>query len=219
MYAWNTLRFLLVGAALALHANAATIRIDAGLNGIAYSPNSVTAAVGDTLEFHFHPLNHSVVMGDFNNPCAPAAAGGFFSGFMPVTSGEGPSIFQVTVNSTSPIFFYCAQNAGSHCKIGMSAVVNPTAGLTLAAYQKAAQSVSTATSPTAPFGGLVVANSASSSTTPAGTSTAACTPTSGSSSGGGYRRNVGCSSNGAPPLAASNVGGLLAAVGFAALMV
>lgn len=70
---------------------AATIRIDAGLNGLAFTPDSTKANVGDVLEFHFHPINHSVVMGDKNHPCAPAASGGFFSGFMPVSSGEGVS--------------------------------------------------------------------------------------------------------------------------------
>lgn len=78
-------------SALALAANAETIRIDAGKDGLAFTPDSVTAKVGDILEFHFHPINHSVVMGDFNNACQPAQANGFFSGFMPVSSGEGVS--------------------------------------------------------------------------------------------------------------------------------
>lgn len=75
--------------ALAASTNAATIRVDVGNNGaFAFSPDTIKASVGDTLDFHFHPINHSVVMGDFSNPCAPAKTGGFFSGFMPVSSGE-----------------------------------------------------------------------------------------------------------------------------------
>ena len=54
----------------------------------AFEPNSTKAAVGDILEFHFLPHNHSVVMGDFNVPCQPAAIGGFYSGFKVVDSGE-----------------------------------------------------------------------------------------------------------------------------------
>lgn len=80
--------------ALASHANAETIRIDVGQNNaLAFSPDSVTAKVGDILDFHFHAINHSVVMGDFENPCAPAKTGGFFSGFMPV-SGSGEAVRQ-----------------------------------------------------------------------------------------------------------------------------
>lgn len=76
--------------ALASHATAETIKIDVGPNGqFAFQPNNVKAKVGDVLSFTFHPLNHSVVMGDFANPCAPAKTGGFFSGFMPVSSGVG----------------------------------------------------------------------------------------------------------------------------------
>lgn len=81
---------------------AATIRIDAGLNGLAFTPDSTKANVGDVLEFHFHPINHSVVMGDKNHPCAPAASGGFFSGFMPVSSGEGVSTSARLSLSLSP---------------------------------------------------------------------------------------------------------------------
>lgn len=77
---------------LAASASAATIRIDVGQNSaLAFTPNSVTAAKNDTLEFHFHSLNHSVVQGDFSNPCKPVSTGGFFSGFMPTSSGENVS--------------------------------------------------------------------------------------------------------------------------------
>ena len=79
---------LLAVTALAIQANAATHRIDVGMDGFTFTPDSLTAAKGDELEFHYHPLNHSVVMGDFSNPCKPATSGGFFSGFMPTSSGE-----------------------------------------------------------------------------------------------------------------------------------
>lgn len=75
--------------ALSAAAAAATIRVDVGEGGaFTFSPDTIKAGAGDTLDFHFYPLNHSVVMGDFSNPCAPAKTGGFFSGFMPVSSGE-----------------------------------------------------------------------------------------------------------------------------------
>ena len=80
--------YYLFGLAASI-AGATIIRVDAGNNGaLAFSPDSLTAKVGDVLQFHFHPINHSVVASDFDNPCSPSKSGGFFSGFMPVSSGE-----------------------------------------------------------------------------------------------------------------------------------
>ena len=57
-----------------------------------FVPNTLTAAVGDTLEFHFAGPgkgvlggNHSVAQGVFDNPCHPAPDG-FFSGYMGVNA-------------------------------------------------------------------------------------------------------------------------------------
>ncbi|OAA63567.1 extracellular serine-rich protein [Niveomyces insectorum RCEF 264] len=196
---------------LAASAAAKNIQIDVGENGFTFSPDSVTAAVGDVLDFHFHPTMHSVVMGDFDNACQPAKTGGFYSGFI---SGDNSDVFQVTINSTDPLFFYCSQVG--HCAGGMSGVVNPSSDQTLDAYQSKAKSVSNAGSPPAPFGGVFVAAnggssssaappaaSASGSGSPTASSTtaspaSACTPgqtqgsTGGSNSGsvGGYRRRA-----------------------------
>lgn len=63
-----------------------TIVIEGG--NLYFNPLNVNASVGDVLEFHFLPNNHSVVMGDLTDPCQPAAEGGFYSGFLPVSSGE-----------------------------------------------------------------------------------------------------------------------------------
>lgn len=75
---------------------ATTIRIDVGQNGLSFTPNTVTAAVGDILEYHFHPPMHSVVQGDFGSPCQPAKSGGFYSGFVTVSSGEAVSKLALT---------------------------------------------------------------------------------------------------------------------------
>jgi len=53
-----------------------------------FEPNATTAAVGDILEFHFQPHNHSVLMGSFDQPCQPAKTGGWYSGFKVVHDGE-----------------------------------------------------------------------------------------------------------------------------------
>jgi len=97
-----------------------TVGADAKL---AFNPSTVTAAVGDTLTFSYFPKNHTVVQSSFADPCHPLA-GGFFSGFQPLSAGPGPVAFVVPVNDTKPIWVYCAQTKGSHCQMGMAMVVN-----------------------------------------------------------------------------------------------
>jgi len=79
-------------AVLAMQARAATITVMVGQGGLTFTPNEVKAAIGDVVEFQFPAGgNHSVVEGDFNNPCHPAATGGFFSGYMNTLSGPAVS--------------------------------------------------------------------------------------------------------------------------------
>jgi hypothetical protein len=94
------------------------------LEGLRYSPNVTTAAVGDTVVFHFWPGPHDVVQGDYNSPCNPAK-GAFYSGFISPdgASGEAGKVFTITINNTDPIWIYCSETA--HCQNGMVAVINP----------------------------------------------------------------------------------------------
>lgn len=46
-----------------------------------FDPTNTTADVGDVLEFHFSAHNRSIVRGDYDKPCEPAATNGFYSGF------------------------------------------------------------------------------------------------------------------------------------------
>lgn len=46
-----------------------------------FDPTNTTADVGDVLEFHFSAHNRSIVRGDYDRPCEPAATNGFYSGF------------------------------------------------------------------------------------------------------------------------------------------
>jgi len=80
-------------AALATTAAAKTVVITAGSGGFVFSPESVTADVGDTLEFHFVGSIHTAVQGDFSTPCSMGslASTGFDSG--PVTSVCSPPGF------------------------------------------------------------------------------------------------------------------------------
>jgi len=101
-----------------------------GANGLLqYSPEALSAEVGDQVVFHFNPKNHTVSQSAFANPCG-LKEGGFTSGFMPVaanTSADSLPTFTVTVNDTSPVWVYCAQAAGtpaSHCGAGMVFAIN-----------------------------------------------------------------------------------------------
>jgi plastocyanin len=82
---------LLASAALLSLASAVTHIVDVGKNGLAFTPNSTAAAVGDVVEFHFFPKDHTVTQTSFAAPCQANLTGGFFSGFMPTSSGEAVS--------------------------------------------------------------------------------------------------------------------------------
>lgn len=95
-----------------------------GNGALAYSPNNITAAKGETVEFHFYAPLHSVAQGDFATPCTPSANGtGFFSGDISTSSGQNVDVFTVTINDTNPIWFYCV--IPTHCQAGMVGVINP----------------------------------------------------------------------------------------------
>ncbi|KAF4624883.1 hypothetical protein G7Y89_g13283 [Cudoniella acicularis] len=73
--------------ALAASATAATIQVAVGQNGLTYTPNNITASVGDLIQFSFFPKNHSVTQSSFADPCHPLA-GGFFSTFQKTTLSQ-----------------------------------------------------------------------------------------------------------------------------------
>jgi plastocyanin len=102
-------------------ASAANHDVMVGQSGLTFSPNNLTAAQGDTVTFHYYPKAHSVVQAAFASPCQPLS-GGFFSGFVPSSTGEANMTFVITVNSTKPIWYYCSQ--GMHCQAGMVGVIN-----------------------------------------------------------------------------------------------
>ncbi|KAI8203257.1 hypothetical protein K4K52_005656, partial [Colletotrichum sp. SAR 10_76] len=115
--------------------------VKVGESGLTFSPNDVKAAVGDTVEFHFYPKAHSVAQSSFDKPCEPLSNGtatGFFSGPVPVSSGEGADVFSVKVDDASPKWFYCA--TAQHCQGGMVGVINApsSGGKTVDAYKEAA---------------------------------------------------------------------------------
>ncbi|TVY24857.1 Extracellular serine-rich protein [Lachnellula hyalina] len=140
--------------------------IDVGENGLTFSPNTTTADIGDTIEFHFYPAQHSVAQSSFDSPCVPLNNGtGFWSGGFSTDSGENNNVFSVLINDTNPIWFYCA--APTHCQNGMAGVINPPTGTpsnrstrtdastSLTNYIAAAKDVPTSKGGTAVSGGTV----------------------------------------------------------------
>lgn len=211
-------------------ADPSTYDIAVGADGaLLFSRETLNASVGDTLNFHFYPRNHSVVQSSFDAPCVPlssASAGNsavIYSGFFPVQEDVSEQMFSVVVNTTDPIWLYCSQ--GTHCQGGMAMVVNPPSGgeNTLEAYKEAARGVETAESPsTGVAGGIVTANeegegegeesgSSSSNTTASSTTTGSVT---GSATGSATAASASASSTGAAaglvrPVAGAMVMGML----------
>lgn len=116
-------------------------------NGLHFEPENVVAEIGDLIEFHFLPKNHTVVQSSFDKPCEPLADGsGVFSGFNFATqSGEASNVLTFLVQNKEPFWYYCSQPNGTHCQKGMSGVINQNFdnGKTLAVYK--ANSVNTVT--------------------------------------------------------------------------
>ncbi|KAF8437847.1 Cupredoxin [Terfezia claveryi] len=107
-----------------------------------FTPDSLDAALGDSVQFQFYPTSHSVVRSNFENPCVPLdpstsnGTSGFYSGIMPVEKSDTyMPTFTILVNETTPIWYYCG--VPRHCQLGMVGVINPpkNSDKTLAKYK------------------------------------------------------------------------------------
>ncbi|KAK6001216.1 hypothetical protein QM012_002547 [Aureobasidium pullulans] len=153
-------------------AYAASHSIDVGEGGLVFSPNSTTAAVGDTVTFHFYPRAHGVARSSYASPCA-AIDNGFNSGFVQVASGESATTFTITINNTDPIWYYCPQ--GDHCQAGMVGVINPpsSGNQNIGGFINAASTAGTSTVPGQVYGGVLAADGSSSGAAAGGASSSA----------------------------------------------
>jgi len=182
-------------------------------NALAFSPNTITANVGTSIEFIFSPPIHSVVQSSFSSPCAPLANNtGFYSGAFNTTSGTNTNAFTITVNNTNPIWFYCG--SPSHCELGMVGVINPPSdgSSTLAQYKAAAANVSNPAVPSVVQGGSI--GPAKAASTGSSTSSAATTSTTSATKNVGSR---GIETGGSARWVVTALTGLLA-VGFGSLI-
>lgn len=98
------------------------------------------------IEFQFFPPNHSVGRAEYQQPCIPYEDTGmnkvgFWSGFFPLsTVADIPPIWNLTINDTEPVFFYCAA-PGSCINYQMVGVINPNSSISLNTQkQEASQS-------------------------------------------------------------------------------
>jgi plastocyanin len=196
------MRFTLASATLATiaaatSASAANFQVQVGNGGLTFTPTTVTAAVGDTVSFVFYPKNHTVTQSSFTAPCQPLA-NGIDSSFQPVTANATsvPS-FSVTVNATTPLWFYCRQTG--HCESGMVFAINANANKTFDAFQATAKASSADGTPPSSAG--------------SGTGTTSGTP---SSTGAASAATSTTSKSNAALGSGAQAGGILAAVGLAA---
>jgi plastocyanin len=75
--------------------------ISVGQGGqLKFSPDSITAKVGDLVEFKFVDDGHSVALGDFSNPCQPKDSSAFFSGY-PVDAVSQACTLNIACNTNS----------------------------------------------------------------------------------------------------------------------
>ncbi|KAH6621316.1 hypothetical protein B0J18DRAFT_223573 [Chaetomium sp. MPI-SDFR-AT-0129] len=105
-----------------------------GPQGLSFSPQQLTAAIGDTVIFTFLSQNHTATQSAFDKPCA-ALAGGMDSGFQANANNtvNPPPQVAMQIMVDTPLWFYCRQ--AGHCGKGMVLSINPTAAKTHAQFQ------------------------------------------------------------------------------------
>jgi plastocyanin len=134
--------------AFPLLAAAAVHDVQVGQDGLAFTPEALSANVGDQVIFHFKAKNHTASQSSFASPCGQLD-GGFDSGFMPVPAGSTDfPTFTYTVTGTAPVWVHCKQAAdtpASHCGQGMVFAINcptdPTAKNSFTNFKAAAHAI------------------------------------------------------------------------------
>jgi len=165
--------------------------VKAGAGGFKFTPQELhNVSVGDIVQWEFYPPDHSVARAEFGSACVPYEYTGkdkvgFWSETQWVNNTNELTYFNVTVNSTEPIFFYCAAPnscLGEH----MVGVINPNSTQTLASQVQAAAAADFQLAPGEPVPG-----EATSTLSNAPTSTGAPPPSNGESHGGGHSLSTG----------------------------
>ncbi|KAI1097156.1 hypothetical protein F4804DRAFT_347410 [Jackrogersella minutella] len=133
------------------------IPVVVGGQQVTFVPNSVTAAVGDIIQFQFSNGNHTVTQSAENAPCQPlqaTVATAIHSGHIPFQDGQTTvGTFNMPITNTDTMFLYCA--TGPHCQLGQVMIVNPTDDQQLNNYAKGAASTNASVDGTTVSGGTV----------------------------------------------------------------
>lgn len=88
-----------------------------------YTPEFVSANVGDVIRFNFFAANHTVTQSSFDSPCM-GTPDGFKTGVqMNPENISGLVLKDFTVNDSKPLWFYCGVT--THCQQGMVFAINP----------------------------------------------------------------------------------------------
>ncbi|KAF7855460.1 hypothetical protein EAF04_010202 [Stromatinia cepivora] len=105
-----------------------------GAAGTVYTPDTVSAAVGDMVVFNFETKNHTLTQSGFATPCEKLADG-MDTGFVPNVNNtiNPPPSMAVQVMTDTPQWFYCRQ--AGHCGLGMVFSINPTASKSQAMFK------------------------------------------------------------------------------------
>ncbi|PVI07940.1 hypothetical protein DM02DRAFT_637758 [Periconia macrospinosa] len=90
---------------------------------LGFFPDQLTANVGDVVMFEFFQKNHTATQSTFDQPCKKKD-GGMDSGFMPNPEGKAGVTWNFTVETTDALWFYCKQQQGTHCGVGMVLSIN-----------------------------------------------------------------------------------------------
>jgi len=144
--------------------------VKVGANGLSYDPSTLTVKPRDKIQFVFYAKNHTVTQSSFAQPCSPLSTTsqtgqvGFDSGFQFVAAGTAQAqlpTYEITVNSTDPIWAYCKQ--ANHCGSGMvfAANVDNSSTRNFAAFASIAKNINgtgsanstTGSNASSPYGG------------------------------------------------------------------
>lgn len=181
-----------------------------GANGsLTFSPENIKAAVGDLVQFQFHPKNHSVVQSTFDQPCTPIQnvmpnmTTAFFSGFMPTNASVGATsqvlTYTIRVMDTKPVWFYCSQ--AKHCQGGMVGAINAaeSGNKTMAAFRALAATMPENLSPGQKAGSGTGAAGAGTGSNGTGTGSGSAAAPSAPSGGAGTGAGAGSTTSGGAP--------------------
>ncbi|KAI0882504.1 Cupredoxin [Annulohypoxylon maeteangense] len=180
-----------------------------GSAGLVYTPDQITANVGDMVIFEFMSANHTATQSTFATPCK-IMEGGMDSGFQANANNtvNPPPKVAMQVMTTEPLWFYCRQSG--HCGKGMTFSINPSAAKTQAMFQAMAIQQNGTGAGSAITGNSTAIASSAVAAAPAATSAAAASGSinqgSGVIEGGACVCAVTCSSGSFPAVAAQGIG-------------